>query len=188
MNKYASKSKAYDPKVWKSCGRKRGYETEIEALTGIGELTKVYLCSHCSKFHRSDSFQTLVNTVRTSWLYGPGGDNFVDKIRNTVGQGQLYMVDDQFGCPTYTMDLAKAIADLVQTERWGVYHAAGSGVTSWYEFAQKITSEPIIPVKSKDYIRKATRPAYSALDCSTLAETIGRTLPDWEESLQRYLK
>jgi len=136
--------------------------------------------------------------VRTSWLYGPHGKNFVDTIKGMAEEGKpLRVVADQFGTPTCTLSLSEIIADLIETERWGVYHATDGGVTNWFEFAREIVkdvrdleglSTTVTPIETKDMPRPATRPKYSVLDKTTLIHTIGRELPTWQESLARYLK
>jgi dTDP-4-dehydrorhamnose reductase len=136
--------------------------------------------------------------LRTSWLYGPHGKNFVDTIYGMAEQGKpLRVVADQFGTPTCTLSLSEVIADLIETERWGVYHATDAGVTNWFEFAREIVkdikdpkglSTEVTPIETKDMPRPATRPKYSVLDKTTLINTIGRELPTWQESLARYLK
>lgn len=130
--------------------------------------------------------------VRTSWLYGPNGKNFVDTILGMAEEGKtLRVVSDQIGTPTCTLSLSESIADLITTERWGIYHASDEGVTNWYEFAKEITrgtGAEIIPIETKDMPRPATRPKYSVMDKTTLINTIGRELPTWQESLQTYLQ
>ncbi len=136
--------------------------------------------------------------LRTSWLYGPHGKNFVDTIYNMAEEGKpLRVVADQFGTPTCTLSLSEVIADLIETERWGVYHATDAGVTNWFEFAREIVkdvkdlkgkSTEVAPIETKDMPRPATRPKYSVLDKTTLVHTIGRELPSWQESLAHYLK
>lgn len=130
--------------------------------------------------------------VRTSWLYGPNGKNFVDTILGMAQEGRtLRVVSDQVGTPTCTLSLSETIADLIPTGRWGVYHASDEGVTNWYEFARAIVGDidvEIIPIETKDMPRPATRPKYSVLDKTTTIQTIGRELPPWQESLNTYLQ
>lgn len=130
--------------------------------------------------------------VRTSWLYGPNGKNFVDTILAMAQERKtLRVVSDQVGTPTCTLSLSETIADLITTGRWGIYHASDDGVTNWYEFAKEITrgtNAEIIPIETKDMPRPATRPKYSVMDKTTLINTIGRELPTWQESLQAYLQ
>lgn len=133
--------------------------------------------------------------VRTSWLYGPNGKNFVDTILSMAEQGKpLRVVSDQIGTPTCTLSLSEVIADLIVTERWGVYHASDDGIASWFEFARAIVRHggyaktDVVPIETKDMPRPATRPKYSVMDKTTLISTIGRELPSWEESLKHYLE
>lgn len=129
--------------------------------------------------------------VRTSWLYGPNGRNFVDTIHSMAQERDtLRVVSDQIGTPTCTLSLSETIADLIVTERWGIYHACDDGVTSWYEFAKEIVAGlpvQVIPIETKDMPRPATRPKYSVLDKTTTVNTIGRELQPWKESLRTYL-
>lgn len=130
--------------------------------------------------------------LRTSWLYGPYGKNFVETILSLAEQGKpLKVVSDQTGSPTYTLSLSEIIADLITTERWGVYHATDDGITNWFEFAKEITRDlnvEITPIATQEMPRPATRPKYSGLDKTTLISTIGRELPSWQASLHAYLK
>ena len=130
--------------------------------------------------------------VRTSWLYGPYGKNFVETILKLAEDGKpLRVVADQFGSPTSTLSLSEVIADLIATERWGIYHATDAGVTSWYEFAREIVKDKVgvevVPIETKDFPRPATRPKFSALDKTTLIHTIGRELVPWQDALHNYL-
>jgi dTDP-4-dehydrorhamnose reductase len=129
--------------------------------------------------------------VRTSWLYGPNGKNFVDTILSMAEEKKsLRVVSDQFGSPTCTLSLSELITDLIETGRWGVYHATDDGVTNWYEFAKAITkgkNAQVVPIETKDMPRPATRPKYSVLDKTTLINTIGREPVAWQESLETYL-
>ncbi len=116
----------------------------------------------------------------------------METILSLAEQGKpLKVVSDQIGSPTYTLSLSDVIADLIKTERWGIYHATDDGITNWYEFAKEITrdlSPEIIPIATQEMPRPATRPKYSVLDKTTLISTIGRQLPSWQESLHAYLK
>lgn len=129
--------------------------------------------------------------VRTSWLYGPFGKNFVETILNLARERkQLKVVADQWGSPTCTLTLSEVIADLIVTDRWGTYHATDGGITNWCDFAKAIvtgTDVEVVPIDTKDFPRPATRPKYSVLDNTTLTHTIGRELVPWQESLQNYL-
>jgi dTDP-4-dehydrorhamnose reductase len=131
--------------------------------------------------------------IRTSWLFGLSGDNFVEKIlRLSEERDQLHIVEDQVGSPTYTADLARLVADLIKSRCYGVYHATNQGHTSWYGFARRIVALShlevnIKPAGSADINRAAARPANSRLDPFPLKETLGYLLPPWEEALGRYM-
>jgi dTDP-4-dehydrorhamnose reductase len=130
--------------------------------------------------------------VRTSWLYGPHGRNFVDTIYQMAKEGKpLRVVSDQFGTPTCTLTLSETIADLILTGRWGIYHGTDGGVTNWFEFARAITRDmnvSVTPIETKDMPRPATRPKYSVLDKTTLVHTLGREVVPWQEALAMYLE
>ena len=131
--------------------------------------------------------------VRTSWLFGEHGPNFVETILKLAQEMEcLTVVDDQWGCPTYTRDLARALADLLESGCYGVYHITNQGATTWYHFAREIVaaaglSTPVKPVTSAEFPRPAKRPAYSVLDPFPLEETIGYLLPPWPDAFRRYL-
>jgi len=131
--------------------------------------------------------------VRTSWLFGSGGPNFVSTIlRAALKQDELRVVNDQFGCPTYAPDLADALLKLVKAGAYGAYHITNRGVTSWCEFAKEIVRHaglkvPVIPVSSDEFVRPARRPKNSALDPFPLKETVGSLLPSWQDALSRFL-
>lgn len=130
--------------------------------------------------------------VRTSWLYGPFGRNFVDTIHAKAQElPELKIVSDQVGTPTCTLSLSEMVADLISTGRYGVYHATDDGVTNWYDFAREICKGldvTIKPIPTKEYPLPATRPSYSVLDKTTLISTIGREPQSWQESLHNYLE
>ena len=131
--------------------------------------------------------------VRTSWLFGSGGPNFVSTIlRAALKKGELRVVNDQFGCPTYALDLACFLLKLVKTGAYGVYHVTNQGITSWYEFAKEIVKQaginiPVLAVSSDEYTRPAKRPKNSALDPFPLQETVGVLPPSWQDALSRFL-
>lgn len=131
--------------------------------------------------------------VRTSWLYGHGGKNFVDTMRKLGREKpELAVVDDQIGSPTWTRDLAEAIGDLIETTRFGVYHATGTGTCSWYGLTRKIMEleglkTPVRPITTAELGRPAPRPLYSVLDCSRLEDAGVEPMPRWEDSVARYM-
>jgi len=139
--------------------------------------------------------------VRTEWLYGKKGNNFVSTILKLAGvEKELKVVDDQIGSPTYTKDLAYAIERLIDCSLQanslpnlnGVYHVTNGGICSWYQFALKILESARIedvkvnPISSKTYNRPAERPAYSALNCSKFEKETGLLLRPWENALTEY--
>ena len=130
--------------------------------------------------------------VRTSWLYGSNGKNFVDTIiRLLAEKDTLRVVNDQFGSPTYTDDLARLLRELMG-RGYGIYHATNSGVCTWYEFAVEIAErqgirKQIIPVTSEEFDRPARRPANSALNDTMLRLEGIPPLRHWEDALDDYL-
>jgi dTDP-4-dehydrorhamnose reductase len=132
--------------------------------------------------------------VRSLWLYGRGGNNFVATIQRLAqDKPELRVVNDQTGCPTYTRDLAHAIKALIGSNPQGIYHVANQGTCTWYEFARRIvdlTNSPahVIPISSDEIKRPAKRPAYSVLDCSRFIQETGMELRRWDAALQEYLQ
>jgi len=131
--------------------------------------------------------------VRTAWLYGRGGKNFVDTIRaRALAGGPLAVVDDQRGSPTWTEDLAGALVGLMERGAEGTFHATNEGACTWHEFAVVIcalagATVPVGHISSADLARPAKRPAFSVLDTTRLQRALGRALPHWRDALTRYL-
>lgn len=131
--------------------------------------------------------------VRTSWLYGLVGKNFVKTIRNVAKEkGVLTVVDDQRGNPTNADDLAFHLLLIATTENYGVYHCTGSGECSWYDFACKILEYSnipcdISPCSTDQSGRKAKRPAFSSLENLHLKQTVGDYMRDWQVALKEYI-
>jgi dTDP-4-dehydrorhamnose reductase len=120
--------------------------------------------------------------IRISWLFGAHGKNFVDTMLKLSGEmAEVKVVNDQFGKPTYTVDLANKVMDIIELEP-GVYHTTNEGVCSWYEFASAFIDNAV-PCTSEEFPRKAKRPKYSVL-VSTKTESMRH----WEEALKDYLK
>ncbi|MBB5356070.1 dTDP-4-dehydrorhamnose reductase [Anoxybacillus mongoliensis] len=132
--------------------------------------------------------------VRTSWVYGKHGDNFVKTMLKLAKErDELMVVNDQIGCPTYTVDLANCILQLIQTEKYGVYHVSNSGHCSWYEFAKAIFEEADIEVKvnpctTKEFPRPAPRPMYSVFEHMALRLNGFKVMPNWRDSLRIFLR
>ena len=140
--------------------------------------------------------------LRTAWLYGQYGKNFVSTmLRLFKEQNIIKVVDDQIGCPTWTHDLAELIAAIIlkDSNAYGTYHFCGDGRTSWYSFAEKIAEisfqmglinkvPEIIPCKSIDFPTPAKRPLWSVLSTQKVKDTFQISIPSWKESLAEYLK
>ena len=130
--------------------------------------------------------------VRTSWLCGPHGRNFIEAIKGRIVAGQpLSVVDDQRGSPTFTFDVAPALVRLPQVAPPGTYHLANQGDCTWYDFAAEIlrrsgASLPLKHTTTCELNRPALRPAYSVLDTRETARLLGGDLPDWRDALDRY--
>ncbi|MGE4546017.1 MAG: dTDP-4-dehydrorhamnose reductase [Pedobacter sp.] len=144
--------------------------------------------------------------IRTSWLYGPGGKNFVETmVRFGKEREELRVVADQVGSPTFTDDLARAIFNLLDLESndgeppYGLYHFSNEGTCSWHEFAEAILAEAraagepimakrVVPIGTADYPLPATRPAYSVLCKDKYRRATGADVPHWQDSLALYFK
>lgn len=134
--------------------------------------------------------------VRIAWVFGTNGNNFI-KTMLKVGKkfDTIRVVNDQIGTPTYTYDLAKLLVDMIETDKYGYYHATNEGgYISWYDFACEIFrqagySTNVNPVTTEEYgISKAKRPFNSRLDKTKLVENGFTPLPDWQDALKRYLE
>jgi dTDP-4-dehydrorhamnose reductase len=133
--------------------------------------------------------------VRTSWLFGPDGKNFVTTILRLVQeQSELRVVNDQRGSPTYTRHLARKLAELATTNEYGTYHITGDGDCTWFEFARKIIElaaiegVQVLPISSAECGRPALRPAYSVLANRKLSLLGMGLLPHWKAGLKSYLE
>lgn len=133
--------------------------------------------------------------VRIAWVFGVNGKNFIKTMIN-VGKNHdtVRVVNDQIGTPTYTYDLAELLVDMIETEKYGYYHATNEGgYISWYDFTCEIYKQAgikskVIPVTTEEYgLSKAARPFNSRLDKSKLIENGFKPLPDWKDALNRYL-
>ena len=133
--------------------------------------------------------------VRTQWLYGKYGNNFVASVlRQAREKKVLSIVNDQVGSPTYTIDLSRAISVLIQCDARGVFHVANSDLCTWIAFGQEILKLSgmegvrIVPISSEELGRPATRPLYSVLNTEKLKRETGMTLRPWSEALKAYLQ
>ena len=139
--------------------------------------------------------------VRTSWLYGRHGNNFVKTISRLVAErDSLGIIYDQTGTPTYTKDLAEAIINLISVKAEpGIYHFSNEGLCSWYDFAYEIIRilqlrgeslklKELTPILSKEYPTAAARPAYSVMDKSKYKRVTSKTIPHWRDGLIRYFE
>ncbi len=131
--------------------------------------------------------------VRISWVFGKNGNNFVKTmLRLGAEREEISVVADQWGSPTYTKDLAPLLCDMIETEKYGVYHATNEGVTCWADFAQEIMraaglSCQVRPIPSEAYPTRATRPKNSRLSKKSLDAAGFHRLPSWQDALERYL-
>ena len=133
--------------------------------------------------------------VRTSWVFGKNGNNFVKTmLKAAKTHDSVRVVSDQIGSVTYTADLAILLTDMIMSEKYGIYHATNSGACiSWYDFCREIyrlsgIGTEVVPVSSAEYKTKALRPLNSRLDRSCLTQAGFSELPDWHDALTRYLK
>ena len=134
-------------------------------------------------------------TVRIAWVFGVNGKNFIKTmLRLGKEQGAVSVVDDQVGSPTYTYDLARLLVDMIQTDKYGRYHATNEGLCSWYEFACEIFKKAgmdqvsVTPVTSEQFPAKAKRPSNSRMSKEKLTEAGFEHLPSWQDALERYLR
>ena len=144
-------------------------------------------------------------TVRIAWVFGVNGKNFIKTMLNVAKtHDTLKVVNDQIGTPTYTFDLARLLVDMIETDKYGYYHATNEGgYISWYDFTKEIFRQAtalgheeyseekvtVLPVTTEEYgVSKAARPFNSRLDKSKLAENGFTPLPTWQDALGRYLK
>jgi len=131
--------------------------------------------------------------LRISWVFGRNGHNFIETmLKLAETHKELTVVDDQFGSPTFTEDLAPVICAMIKTEQYGTYHCTNDGICSWYEFAKAIFAKSgldvhVIPVTTAEYKASAARPLNSRMDKTKLIKAGFGPLPTWEDALDRYL-
>lgn len=168
-------------------GKEPFKEYDIPEPSSVYGKTKLlgeqYVRENCSRYF----------IVRTAWLYGEWGKNFVYTIMKAAKEkGHLDVVDDQRGNPTYAEDLVYHILKIILTDEYGVYHCTGNGECSWYDFACKIVEYSGIdctlnPITSDKIKRAAKRPTYSSLDNMMLQSTIGDEMRSWQEALKSFI-
>jgi dTDP-4-dehydrorhamnose reductase len=135
-------------------------------------------------------------TVRTSWLYSEYGNNFVKTmLRLGAERDQLNIIADQVGTPTYAIDLAGCLLDIIAADnkQYGIYHYSNEGVTSWYDFAQAIfdisgTNVKAYPIRTAQYPTPAVRPTFSVMDKNKIKTTFGIEIPYWRKSLEECIR
>lgn len=131
--------------------------------------------------------------VRISWVFGINGNNFIKTMQRLGNEhDELNIIHDQVGSPTYTADLASLLVDMIETNRYGIYHATNEGYCSWYEFAAEIFKQSQLdvtlhPITTDQYKTKAKRPLNSKMSKQKLSDYGFHRLPTWQEALKNYL-
>jgi len=152
-----------------------------------------------TKYYGEMEVNNLTNKfyiIRTSWLFGENGNNFIKAIVKIAQKNMnLRIVNDQFGAPTYTMDLAIAISIIITKNKYGIYHVSNQGVTNWCEFAKyflgkipDLKDTPVKPISSEEYEAPAIRPKYSVLRNTVLELDFKYSLPSWQNAVDSYLR
>ncbi len=132
--------------------------------------------------------------VRIAWVFGVNGKNFIKTMLNLAEtHDHLTVVNDQYGSPTYTYDLARLLVDMIVTDKYGIYHATNEGICTWYEFACEIFRQAgvqveVEPVSSEAFPAKAKRPSNSRMSKDKLEQNGFQRLPVWQDAVGRYLK
>lgn len=132
--------------------------------------------------------------IRISWVFGINGNNFINTmVKLGETRSELNVVADQIGSPAYTHDLAPLICDMIETEKYGIYHATNEGYCSWADLAEyifSVTGQKVLVhhIKSEEYPTKASRPKNSRLSKASLDNAGFKRLPDWQDAVKRYIK
>ena len=173
--------------VFSGCGDKPHKEYEETAPESVYGYTKLmgekYVKDFCSRYY----------IVRTAWLYGYEGKNFVyTMIRLAKANSSIKVVNDQMGNPTNANDLAYHLLKLIGTKEYGIYHCTGGGECSWYDFAKKIIELSglkcqVNACSTEEFASPAKRPAYSSLDNMMLRSTIGDNMREWKEAIKSFM-
>lgn len=149
-----------------------------------------------TKYEGEKIVQSLLDKffiVRISWVFGINGNNFIKTmLRLAETRDELNVVGDQFGSPTYTFDLARLLLDMVETDKYGIYHASNEGFTNWAEFAQEIfkvvdKEVKVNSISTSEYPTKAVRPKNSRMSKDKLEVNGFKRLPSWQDALKRYV-
>ncbi|MEE6451101.1 dTDP-4-dehydrorhamnose reductase [Gottfriedia acidiceleris] len=149
-----------------------------------------------TKYEGEKVVQSLIENyfiIRISWVFGVNGNNFIKTmLKLSETRDELNIVGDQIGSPTYTVDLARLIVDLIKNDKYGIYHATNEGFTSWADFAKEIVKQTesktlVKSIASEDYPTRAARPKNSRLSKQKLVENGFQSLPSWQDALARYL-
>ena len=199
----------YIAKACKSVGAKMVYISTDYVFNGLGDKPfnvndpKEGLSTYGKTKSQGEDF--VISTidkyfiVRISWAFGKNGNNFVKtmlKLAN-MGKTELSVVADQIGSVTYTKDLARLLVDMIETDKYGIYHATNEGYISWAEFAEEIFKQANKQVKvnhvtTEEYLKmvpqQAKRPLNSRMSKDSLDKAGFERLPDWKDALNRYLK
>jgi dTDP-4-dehydrorhamnose reductase len=160
-------------------------ESDVTGPTGVYGLTKL---------EGEQAIAQILDEhiiIRTSWLYSEYGNNFTKTmLKFGAERDQLKIIADQIGTPTYAIDLARCIFEIIASgkKEYGIYHYSNEGVASWYDFAMAIfelsaTEVKVLPIPTSEYPTKATRPSYSVMDKTKIKHTFGIEIPYWRDSL-----
>lgn len=171
-------------------GTKEGEYVETDTPNPIN----VYGASKLKGEQYVQSLLTDYYIVRISWVFGVNGNNFIKTMRRLgTERDELNIIHDQVGSPTYTADLAPLLVEMIETDKYGIYHATNEGTCTWYEFANEIFKQSGIdvktnPITTNQYPTAAKRPMNSRMSKAKLVESDFKLLPTWEKALQEYLK
>ncbi|REC32453.1 dTDP-4-dehydrorhamnose reductase [Enterococcus pseudoavium] len=168
-------------------GRKDGLYQEEDRTNPLNEYGRTKVLGEKIVMESMDEYYI----IRTSWVFGSWGNNFIYTMRNLAeAQTRIAVVGDQFGRPTWTRTLAEFMYFLIEKKApFDVYHLSNDNSCSWYEFAKEILKEidvEIVPVTSKEYPQKAVRPRHSVMDLSK-TKALGFEIPTWQEALSRFV-
>ena len=154
------------------------------------------LCEYAKAKYNGEEIVKKLNEyfiIRISWIFGKNGKNFVNTmLKLAETKNELKIVSDQIGSPTYTVDVAKEVAEMIDTNKFGIYHLTNEGYVSWADFAREIfklkkINVNVIDITTKEYAAKASRPLNSRLDKSKLYANGFSKMPTWQDALKRYL-